>query len=69
MIHSLLQAEASYKACLQHQEKHTAAKLALARLALATGQVSANMDVASRSVQQQNHLTSSLYLGLTKQHD
>jgi hypothetical protein len=33
------QAEEAYKACLTHQEKHGAAHLALARLALASGQV------------------------------
>jgi hypothetical protein len=34
-----LQAEEAYQACLTHQDKHGAAHLALARLALANGQV------------------------------
>lgn len=39
MLLVYLQAEASYSACLTHQDKHGAARLTLARLALANGQV------------------------------
>lgn len=41
------QAEAAYTACLSHRHKHGAARLALARLALANGQVCTDMYAGS----------------------